>query len=204
VATYELRVTRFTTDEREDTLADLAGRAGAGDERAFASLVKQLDSRIRRWAQRLSPDADSADDLAQLTLIRLHERAGQFDRRSRLTSWLYGMMRNLAADTRRADARRMTREQQASLHLVPALPAEADDDADGARLAAILESFHTTLSAREREVFELAELRGMATSDISARLRIAPATVRVLLLRARRKLRARMLRDVTPKEGGSR
>jgi RNA polymerase sigma-70 factor (ECF subfamily) len=197
-------VTRFTTDEREDTLADLAGRVGEGDERAFASLVKQLDSRIRRWAHRLSPDADSADDLAQLTLIRLHERAGQFDRRSRLTSWLYGMMRNLAADARRADARRMSREQQASLHLVPAVPAEVDDDADGGRLATILESFHTTLSTREREVFELADLRGMATADISARLQIAPATIRVLLLRARRKLRARMLQDVMPEEGGSR
>ena len=197
-------MTRFTTDEREDTLADLAGRVGEGDERAFASLVKQLDSRIRRWAHRLSPDADSADDLAQLTLIRLHERAGQFDRRSRLTSWLYGMMRNLAADARRADARRMSREQQASLHLVPAVPAEVDDDADGGRLATILESFHATLSTREREVFELAELRGMATADISARLQIAPATIRVLLLRARRKLRARMLQDVMPEEGGSR
>jgi RNA polymerase sigma-70 factor (ECF subfamily) len=203
VATYELRVTRFTTDEQEDTLADLAGRAGAGDDRAFASLVKQLDSRIRRWAHRLSPDADSADDLAQLTLIRLHERAGQFDRRSRLTSWLYGMMRNLAADSRRADARRAVREQRASLHLVTAASVEIDEDADDGRLAAILEMFHTTLSAREREVFELAELRGMATSDISARLRIAPATIRVLLLRARRKLRARMLQDVLPEHGGS-
>ena len=197
-------MTRFTADEREDTLADLAGRAGAGDERAFASLVKQLDSRIRRWAERLSPDADSADDLAQLTLIRLHERAGQFDRRSRLTSWLYGMMRNLAADTRRADARRVMREQHASLALVHVEAPEIDDARDAERLASVLESFHTTLSAREREVFELAELRGMATSDVSALLRIAPATVRVLLLRARRKLRARMLQDVMPEDGGSR
>ena len=96
-------MTGFTNDEREEALVDLVDRAGEGDEKAFTALVGQLESKIRRWAARLSPDADAADDLAQLTIIRLHERAGQFDRRSRFTSWVYRLMRNLAVDTRRAE-----------------------------------------------------------------------------------------------------
>jgi len=194
-------VSGFANDERDEVLTELVDRTGKGDERAFATLVERLESTIRRWAAKLSTDADSADDLTQLTLIRLHERAGQFDRRSRVTSWLYGMMRNLAGDARRADARRITREQCASLGMPEIESVEADDAGDGERLAAILASYRTLLSARERAVFELTDLRGLTASEVSTRLRIAPATVRVLLLRARRKLRTRMLQGLMSEEG---
>jgi RNA polymerase sigma-70 factor (ECF subfamily) len=204
VATFELPVSRFANDERDEDLTNLVDRTSKGDEQAFVALVKRLESTIRRWAAKLSTDPDSADDLTQLTLIRLHERAGQFDRRSRLTSWLYGMMHNLAADTRRADARRILREQHLSLAMPDVDAAETDDESARERLAAVLASYRTMLSARERQVFELVDLRGMATAEASTRLRIAPATVRVLLLRARRKLRSQMLNGLMPEEGGSR
>ena len=201
MAIHGLPVSGFANDERDEVLTELVDRTGKGDERAFATLVERLESTIRRWAAKLSTDADSADDLTQLTLIRLHERAGQFDRRSRVTSWLYGMMRNLAGDARRADARRITREQRASLGMPEIESVEADDAGDGERLAAILASYRTLLSARERAVFELTDLRGLTASEVSTRLRIAPATVRVLLLRARRKLRTRMLQGLMSEEG---
>lgn len=184
----------------DEGLHDLARRAGAGDERAFVSLVEQLESTIRRWALRLSGDADSADDLTQLTLIRLHERVGQFDHRSRMTSWLYRMMRNLAADRRREDMRRRTREQQASIGMDLVVVPDEDTGAD-ARLAGLVESYRSVLTPREQEVFELVELRGLAVIEAAARLRVAPATARVLLLRARRRLRALMLADFKVDEG---
>lgn len=166
-----------------------------GDERAFVSLVEQLESTIRRWASRLSQDPDSADDLTQLTLIRLHERVGQFSHRSRLTSWLYRMMRNIAADRRRTEARRRTREQQASIGMPLSAMPEVDAGTDP-RLAGLLDSYRSILTSRERMVFELVELHGIPSNEAAARLRIAPATVRVLLLRARRKLRELMLSDL--------
>jgi RNA polymerase sigma-70 factor (ECF subfamily) len=203
VATFELPVSGFANDEREEVLTDLVNRTGTGDEEAFATLVDRLESRIRRWAAKLSIDADAADDLTQLTLIRLHERAGQFDRRSRVTSWLYRMMQNLATDARRSDARRTMREQHALLGLPNVATAETEDAVDAERLAAILTSYRTMLSAREREVFELVDLHGTAAAEVSTRLKIAPATVRVLLLRARRKLRTQMLQGLMLGEGES-
>ena len=189
--------------EQDDDLAGLARLAGSGDERAFTRLVRRLERTIKHWAASLSADADAADDLAQLTLIRLHERVGQFDRRSRLTSWLYRMMRNLAADRRRADARRAAREQRASLELMTACTLDADESEDD-RLVLLLASYQTVLTPRERLVFELVELRGTAPAEAAARLHIAPATARVLLLRARRRVRARMLKDLTDIDGDSR
>jgi DNA-directed RNA polymerase specialized sigma24 family protein len=42
-------------------------------------------------------------------------------------------------------------------------------------------------------VFELVELRGLASGDVAVQLGIDASTVRVLLLRARRTIRARLL-----------
>lgn len=190
--------------EEDEELSDLARRAGAGDEPAFDTLTQRLDSRIRRWAASLSLDPDAADDLTQLTLIRLHERVGQFDQRSRLTSWLYRVMRNIAADRRKADARRAAREQRASVELTPSSATDEIDDLRDARLAALFTSYRTVLTSRERTVFELVDLQGTAASDAATQLRIAPATARVLLLRARRKMRTLMLQDLPETKGGAR
>jgi RNA polymerase sigma-70 factor (ECF subfamily) len=190
--------------DQEEQLSGLARRAGEGDESAFVRLVQRLEHRIRHWAGSLSDDADSADDLAQLTLIRMHERVAQFDSRSRLTSWLYGMMRNLAADRRRADWRRTVREQRAASELMVTAAACDADGARDERLALLLASYHTVLTSREREVFELVDLHGTPAAEAAARLHIVPSTARVLLLRARRKVRLLMLRDAENIEGDSR
>lgn len=202
VPASELLVTKPAGDEDEG-LSDLARRAGAGDDGAFAKLTQRLDSRIRRWARTLSADADAADDLTQLTLIRLHERVGQFDRRSRLTSWLYRVMRNIAADGRRADARRAARERCASAELTATSATDEQDDSGDARLAALFASYRTALTTRERAVFELVDLQGTAATEVAAHLCIAPATARVLLLRARRKMRTLMLQDLPDTRGGA-
>ena len=49
------------------------------------------------------------------------------------------------------------------------------------------------LSHREREVFELADLRGMSTTDVATSLGLQPVSVRAALSRARRRIRLMML-----------
>jgi RNA polymerase sigma-70 factor (ECF subfamily) len=151
---------------------------------------------VRRWAGRLTRDGDDAEDVAQLVLLRLHERIGEFERRSRFSSWLYRVTRNVALDQRRIAARR-------SAILAPARgasaarsePAEPVEDGDAARIARLVRAQFDTLPARQREVFELADLRGVSPAEIATRLGIAPATVRVLLFKARRTIRVRMLAE---------
>ena len=167
-----------------------------GSEAAFEELARRVHERVRRWARRLTGDDDEAEDVAQLVLVRLHVRAAEFDGRSRFTSWLYRVTRNVAVDRLRTERRR------AKLHAREQTPierfAEAEDtgsDDDAARLARLVEAYHVELSRRQREVFDLVDMRGQSAADVAEQLGISPATVRVLLLKARRAIRARMLAE---------
>jgi RNA polymerase sigma-70 factor (ECF subfamily) len=174
-------------------LAVLLDRARRGHARSFDAIARRVHDRVRGWARRLTRDADDAEDVAQLVLLTLHERLGDFDGRSRFTTWLYRVTRNVALDRRRAEARR------AELLSRRAPEAESEGavaaDADEARLARLVRAYFEELPARQREIFELADLRGYTAPEIAARLGVQAATVRVTLLRARRAIRSRMLRE---------
>ena len=200
----------LTIDEsREDVeLARLAREAGGGRADAFERLAARVRGRVRAWALRLTRDADDAEDVAQDVLLKLHEMRGaggaadglegHFAGRSRFTTWLYRVTRNVALDRRRTAARRaallaardaMGAAEAASAR-EPDLVAE-----DAERLARLVERYLGALPARQREVFEMVELRGRSAVEVAAELGIEPSTVRVTLLKARRAIRARMLAE---------
>lgn len=69
---------------------------------------------------------------------------------------------------------------------------EAAVDRD--RLLARVRASFRSLTPRQREVFQLVELEGWTAVEAAGQLEIAPATARVLLLRARRTIREDILR----------
>ena len=178
--------------DEDDVLAALVGRARQGSTAAFDELVLRVHAQVRRWAARVTHDPDDADDVAQLVLLRLHVRLREFEGRSRFTTWLYRITRNIALNRRRIERRReglLRSAPRAPDRVMPEGTARSDSD----RLALLVRSLSTELSRREREVFELADLLGMATPDIAARLGLLPVSVRAALCRARRRIRIRML-----------
>src|SRR5688572_25768914 len=90
----------------DDELAALVGQARVGDTAAFDELARRVRDRVRRWAQRHLTDGDDAEDVAQLVLVRLHERLDDFQGRSRFGTWLYRITRNIAIERRRSESRR--------------------------------------------------------------------------------------------------
>jgi RNA polymerase sigma-70 factor, ECF subfamily len=178
----------------DDELAALVGRARGGSAAAFDELARRVRDRVTQWARRLVADDDDAEDVAQLVLVRVYERLGDFEGRSRFGSWLYRITRNVALERRRLDARRSALLARDVLTTLDATaPGVAGDESDASRIRELLAAQFDALSPRQREVFELVELRGVSAADAASQLGIEPATVRVLLLRARRTIRARML-----------
>jgi RNA polymerase sigma-70 factor (ECF subfamily) len=185
----EIAVTAPGDDEE---LTALVGRVRGGNAAAFDELARRVRDRVRRWARRVVADDDDAEDVAQLVLVQLHQRIGEFEGRSRFAAWLYRITRNVALERRRGDARRsalLAREVAA----VDDPSAAPDDVTDIARIRRLIAPHFDALPPRQREVFELVELRGLAATEVAARLGIDASTVRVLLLRARRTVRARLL-----------
>src|SRR6476661_8566586 len=95
-------------DDRSD-LPSLISEARDGDRGAFARLAAVVQNRVRGWAASFTDDADDADDVTQDVLILVHRRLPQFEGKSRFSTWLYTITRNVALDRRRRSKRRERR-----------------------------------------------------------------------------------------------
>lgn len=178
----------------DDELASLAARARSGNSGAFEELAARVRGRVARWAGRVVRDADDADDVAQLVLMRVATRLSSFDGRSRFTTWLYRVTRSVALNRVRTEQRRRSiLDRTAAEEPVVSIDAEAEQDVG--RLVEIVRAYYGELTPRQREVFSMADFDGLSAAEIARRLEIDSSTVRVLLLQARRTIRRRMLQD---------
>lgn len=185
------------TDPPEDDLDRLVLASRRGEAGAFEELLRRVMVPVRRWAGRLTRDPDDADDVAQLVLVRLEQRLDAFSGRSRFTSWLYRMTWNVAADRRVRRQRRtaLLEAHRAGADIAVSAPPAVEAALDAEGLARIVRRYRRELTAREREVFDLVDLRDRTSAEAASQLGITSSTVRVLLVRARRKIRLAMLRE---------
>ena len=180
--------------DEDDILGALVGRAKQGSAAAFTELAGRIRARIRHWAVRVVHDDAEADDVAQQVLLKLHLRIREFEGRrgSRFTTWLYRMTVNTALNRRRVERRRTHLLRGVSEPLSTVMP-DVATKSDEDRLAVLVQACITELSDREREVFQMADLKGMSATEIAAALGVQPVSVRATLSRARRRIRIRMM-----------
>lgn len=58
------------------------------DDVMFAELVGPSQERVYRLAIRITRNTEDAEDVQQETLLKVHRKLGQFEGRSRLTTWI--------------------------------------------------------------------------------------------------------------------
>ena len=176
-------------DERSDLTPLIRGAQG-GDRTAFGRLAGAIQSKVRGWAENFMQDADDADDVTQDVLILVHRRLPQFEGKSRFSTWLYTITRNVALDRRRRTQRR---ERRLETMDAPADSTEIRDALDETTLTSLVLKYFDELPARQREVFELSDIQGLSAPEVAERLGMKAVTVRANLFKARRTIRQRML-----------
>jgi RNA polymerase sigma-70 factor (ECF subfamily) len=176
-------------DDRADLPALIQG-AQSGDRGAFARLADRVERMVRGWAHSITGDQDDADDVTQDVLILLHRRLPQFEGKSRFSTWLYRITRNVALDRHRRTTRR---ERRLELLDPPPTSTTTREDFDHATLAELVLRYFDELPARQREVFEMSDIQGLNATEIADRLGMKAVTVRANLFKARRTIRLRML-----------
>jgi RNA polymerase sigma-70 factor (ECF subfamily) len=190
VFTYSA-VTAGQGDDGE--IPSLVADARSGLPGATERLVTRVGGSVRAWAARFTDDDDAADDVAQDVLISLERRVRQFHGTSRFSTWLFAVTRNVALSRRRREQRRAEiLGRHAALDV--AQP-ETTADPDAARIATLVLQYFDALPRRQRQIFELADIRGMTPADIARQLGMQQVTVRAHLFRARRAIRERMLEN---------
>ena len=122
------------------------------------------------------PESDVADAVQDVFIV-VHRRLGEFERRSKVSTWLYGICYRVARDCRRSAHVRRRVDDDGQIE------ERADDRADVAAAAehrqglALLEAILDELPIDQRAVFTLFELESMGGETIAETLEIPLGTV---------------------------
>jgi len=156
--------------------------AVSGDADALESVARTWRDRIRRWAYFELGDAGLAEDAAQDTLVNLILYIHQYDPERPFGPWLRTIVRNCCRKLQGKQVRHAhVGLEESHLRVVP-------DPTHRIEARRAVEAF-STLSPRQREVIHLVTRDGMTAAEAARELEIAPATARVLLMRARKAVR---------------
>lgn len=167
-------------DMRVDSARPAAGPSeGSCDRRQLAVTVpcaltlaevyqSQLDF-VWRSARRLGVASLHVDDVVQEVFLVVHRRLGEFEGRSSLRTWLFGITRRVVRDHVRS-ARRKPSEPFGANEPACAPEAAADLQLSQQEDAQLLHALLDELDADKREVFVLAELEQMSGPEIAAAL----------------------------------
>ena len=85
---------------------DVLRRAQRGDERAFATIVRQYEKPIFNYVLRLTGDRGVAEELTQEVFMRVFQGLPRFSLRCKFTTWLFQVTKNRVLDELRAKERR--------------------------------------------------------------------------------------------------
>lgn len=78
-----------------DSDAALIQKAKAGNPRAFSDLVKRYEQTVYGFSFKVCRDRDKAEEALQDTFINVYRKLGQFDGRSKFSTWLYSIVTNI-------------------------------------------------------------------------------------------------------------
>ena len=184
----------------DDTLAALQ----AGDERAFAELVREHGPRLSCVVRRIVGSEHDAQEALQEALVSAFKHLRQFEGGSKLGTWLHRIAVNAALMHVRARDRRKAGSIEDLLpsfdesgHFAePVAPwrAPEGDDLERAETAAIVRAAIDRLPSNYRTVVVLRDLEGLSTEAAAERLGIRVEAAKVRLHRARQALR-KLLED---------
>jgi len=171
----------------------LAAAAKGGDREAFRAMVEGMTRPLIAFAFRYVRDWETARDLTQETWVRVWRSLGRFRTESSFRTWLYAIHRNGCLDHLRSAVAR--REAAADEEAAARLP----DPAPGPEAEWESREFHRRvlaaagrLSEKQRRVFALVDLEGIAPAEAAFLLEMHPGTLRSTLHAARRGIARRL------------
>jgi RNA polymerase sigma-70 factor, ECF subfamily len=166
-------------DRTDDTCADFVM-----DEDAFRAFYDRTARGIWAYLARITGDRQLADDLLQETYYRFLRAAATHDSEAHRRNSLYMIATNLARDARR----------RVLAHPVARIEADAIESVAGrdtnqaTEQRADFDRAMMQLKPRERAMLWLAYAEGASHQEIAQMLGLRPASMKLMLFRARRRM----------------
>ncbi len=184
-----------------DADAALLDSLRAGDEQAFASLVSRYQPRLLRFAESMVPSRAVAEEVVQDTWLGVVRGIDRFEGRSTVKTWLFRILTNRARSAGAREIRTLplgdddVLEGRFGASGAWSQPPEPWSDAVDARvladkLAGRVRACLPQLPEAQRQVLLLRDIEGIDAADVCDLLGVSAGNQRVLLHRARARLRA--------------
>jgi len=171
-----------------DTLEKAVDRVLGGDRSAFQQIVDATSQQLVRLGARIMGNQADAEDVVQEAYVKAYRAltAGDFERRSSASTWLYRIVVNSAIDAKRS----RTRRKEASDEQL-----EAGWDGASAAEARValteLDEWLEALPADQRAALVLQTMEGLNNTEIAQVMGVSEGAVEQRLVRARTALRQR-------------
>ena len=174
--------------------------AQAGDQYAFERLVQTYDQNVLRLAMNLLRSQEDASDIYQEAFLRVYRNLHNFRFDCSFHTWLYRIVTNLCLDHLR---KRKVRKEEPTvmdtsegpvdrMEIVPEERAEGNPQRKlmSQQLSSRIRVVLSTLTPRERMVFELRHYQGLRLRAIGEVLGTTEEAAKNCLFRATQKMRA--------------
>lgn len=196
---------------------DLVAALRSGDEAVFARVIEEYQPGFARIARVWARDADAAREIVQTTWLTALESLAKFEGRSSLRTWLFGILINVARAHRRASRRAVPFSELVAEELADSTPTVAPDRffPDGhewhghwqamppafptadhilerSELREILQRAISALPPVQQQLVVLCDVLGFTGDEACDVLELTGPNQRVLLHRARAKLRTQL------------
>jgi len=179
----------------------LVAQLRAGDERAFMKLVTEYTPGMRRLALTFVRSAGVADEVVQEAWLGVLNGIDRFEGRSSLRTWIYRIVANVARTRGVREARSTpfsSLEDEGGASVEPerfvadghwAAPIEPWQSVLDSEMRALVERAIEQLPEQQRQVIELRDVQGWSSLEVCSVLDLSETNQRVLLHRARTKVR---------------
>ncbi len=184
-----------------------------GDESAFRELVRQYQASLVRVARIYVPTLAAAEEVAQETWLGVLNGLDRFEGRSSLRTWIFRILTNIAKTRAVRDGRTLPFSALQDPGRVPEAAVDADRFLDpehprwpghwavkpepwpedalvAAETRELLAQAIEALPASQRAVISLRDIEGWSAEEVRNALDLSETNQRVLLHRARSKVRA--------------
>lgn len=173
---------------------------------AFHEVHAAFHPKIVRYLSSLLGE-DDAEDLAQIVFLKVHEGLKDFRGEAKLSTWIYRIATNVAADRARSASFRESPHSYADLLTVAGaedtniwtgeMAPAVDQELVRREMTACIRTIVEQLPENSRTVILLSEFEGMKNGEIADILGITLDTVKIRLFRGRAKLREELQNQCT-------
>jgi RNA polymerase sigma-70 factor, ECF subfamily len=189
----------------------LIDRLRVGDEHAFTELVERLGPSMLRVARMYVSTQAVAEEVVQDAWVGVLQGIGRFEGRSSLRTWVFRILVNIAKTRGQREGRSMPFASLSGAEDEPAVPADAfvsggqwpgswstlpddwrgvpEDRLMAAETMAVVKRAIDGLPTAQAAVIRMRDVLGMSSDDVRNTLDISETNQRVLLHRARSRVR---------------